>query len=154
MARRKRKKDKRIPVLLLQDHPHLGQQGTVVLVKPGYYRFLISQKIATLATKQHLESGLKKELLTEKVTQRKELALSLKEKIENLLLEFTLTKDKTGKIFGSITKEKILKALIKNGINLSKRQIILEQKITEPGEYTIRVNLGYEIQANLKIKVK
>lgn len=153
MARRKRKKDKRIPVLLLQDHPYLGQQGTVVLVKPGYYRFLISQKIATIATEQQLASGLKKELLTEKVARRKEIASSLKEKIENLLLEFTLTKDKTGKTFGSITKEKILKALLKNGIKLSKGQIILEQKITEPGEYTLRVNLGYEIQATLKIKV-
>jgi len=153
MARKKRKKEKRIPVLLLEDHPHLGQQGTVVLVKPGYFRYLVTNKKAVLATQEKLATELKSKLLTTKISERKEKAEEWKNKIENLVLEFKLTQDKSGKVFGSVTKEKIIKELSNFGLELSKGQIVLAKKITEPGEYTIKINLGYEIWANLKVKV-
>lgn len=154
MAKKKRKKEKRLPVLLLQDHPHLGQQGTVVLVKPGYYRFLVSKNIATLATEEELQTNLQKELLTEKISHRKQAAENLKERIENLVLEFTLKKDKSGKLFGSVTKEKIAKALKEKGIQVAKNRISLENKLNKEGEYDIKINLGYDILVNLKVKVK
>jgi len=144
----KKKKEKRIPVLLLEDLVNLGQRGEVVLVKPGYFRYLISQKKAVLATKEKLERELKPLVLEEKIKSREREAEKLKGEIENLILEF-----KISQYVPKITKEKIIKALKERGINISKNQIELEGKIEKEGEYSLKVRLGFGILANLRIKV-
>jgi large subunit ribosomal protein L9 len=144
----KKKKEKRIPVLLLDDLVNLGQRGEVVLVKPGYFRYLISQKKAVLATKEKLESELKPLVLEEKIKSREKETEKLKEEIENLILEFRINK-----YVPKITKEKIVKALKEKGINVSKNQIEFEGKIEKEGEYSLKIKLGFGITANLKIKV-
>jgi large subunit ribosomal protein L9 len=144
----KRKKEKRIPVLLLEDLMNLGQRGEVVLVKPGYFRYLISQKKAVLATKEKLEKELKPLILEEKIKSREKEIEKLKEEIENLVLEF-----KINQYVPKITKEKIVKALKERGISISKNQIELEEKIEKEGEYNFKIGLGLGITANLKIKV-
>jgi ribosomal protein L9 len=144
----KKKKEKRIPVLLLEDLVNLGQKGEVVLVKPGYFRYLISQKKAVLATKEKLESELKPLVLEEKIKSREKETEKLKEEIENLILEF-----KISQYVPKIAKEKIIKALKEKGINISKNQIELEGKIEKEGEYSLKIKLGFGITANLKVKV-
>jgi len=143
----KKKKEKRIPVLLLDDLPNLGQRGEVVLVKPGYFRYLIAQNKALLATKERLTKGLKPLVLEEKIKTRQEEIKKLKEEIEKLVLEFKVNQ------YAKVTKEKIIKALKDKGFNLSKGQVDLKTKITQPGEYDLKINLGFNISANLKIKV-
>jgi large subunit ribosomal protein L9 len=144
----RKKKEKKIPVLLLEDLVNLGQRGEVVLVKPGYFRYLISQKKAVLATKEKLERELKPLVLEEKIKSREKETEKLKEEIENLILEF-----KINQYVPKITKEKIIKALKEKGINVSKNQIELEGKIEKEGEYILKIRLGFGITANLKIKV-
>jgi large subunit ribosomal protein L9 len=144
---KKRKKEKKLPILLLEDLANLGQRGEIVLVKPGYFKYLISQGKAVLATKEKLETELKPLILEEKIKSREKEIQKLKEKIENLILEFKINK------YTSVTKEKIVKALEEKGIKISKGQIELKEKIKTKGEYTIPINLGYHIISNLKIKV-
>jgi ribosomal protein L9 len=144
----KRKREKKIPVLLLEDLVNLGQRGEVVLVKPGYFRYLISQKKAVLATKEKLERELKPLVLEEKIKSREKEIEKLKEEIENLILEF-----KISQYVPKITKEKIIKALKEKGIDISKGQIELEGKIEKEGEHSLKIRLGFGIIANLKIKV-
>jgi ribosomal protein L9 len=148
MAKKKVKKEKKIPVLLLDDILNVGQKGTVVLVKHGFYRYLKSHKKALLATKEKLEKELKPLLLQEKIKSRKQEVDKLKQEIENLKLEFFVTK------FSKITKDKILKSLKEAGFKLSKSQINLEKKIEKPGKYKIKLNLGYNTEAVLNIDVK
>jgi large subunit ribosomal protein L9 len=144
----KKKKEKKIPVLLLEDLANLGQRGEVVLVKPGYFRYLISQKKVVLATKEKLERELKPLVLEEKIKSREKEVERLKEEIENLVLEF-----KINQYVPKITKEKIIKALKGKGFDISKNQIELEEKIEKEGEYSLKVRLGFGISANLRIKV-
>jgi large subunit ribosomal protein L9 len=144
----KKKKEKRLPVLLLEDLVNLGQRGEVVLVKPGYFRYLVSQKKAILATKEKLERELKPLVLEEKIKSREKETEKLKEEIEKLILEF-----KINQYVPKITKEKIIKALKEKEINISKNQIELEGKIEKEGEYSLRIKLGFGITANLRIKV-
>jgi len=150
---KKRKKEKKLPVLLLEDIPNLGQRGEVVKVRPGYFRYLVSLGKATLATKERLEGELKSMLLSSKIEVRKVKVESLKEEIEKLVLEFKIKKGEKGQIFNPVTKEKIIKALEEKGIEISRSQIELKGKIEKEGEYEIIINLGYDIKAKLKIKV-
>jgi large subunit ribosomal protein L9 len=150
---KKRKKEKKLPVLLLEDIPNLGQRGEVVKVRPGYFRYLVSLGKVTLATKERLEGELKSMLLSSKIEERKVKVESLKEEIEKLVLEFKIKKGEKGQIFNPVTKEKIIKALEEKGIEISRSQIELRGKIEKEGEYEIIINLGYDIKARLKIKV-
>jgi large subunit ribosomal protein L9 len=150
---KKRKKEKKLPVLLLEDIPNLGQRGEVVKVRPGYFRYLVSLGKVTLATKERLEGELKSMLLSSKIEERKVKVESLKEEIEKLVLEFKIKKGEKGQIFNPVTKEKIIKALEEKGIKISRSQIELKGKIEKEGEYEIIINLGYDIKARLKIKV-
>jgi large subunit ribosomal protein L9 len=143
----KRKKEKRIPILLLDDLPNLGQRGEIILVKPGYFRYLISQNKALLATEEKLVKELKPLVLEEKIKSRQEEIKKLKEEIEKLILEFKVSQ------YTKVTKEKIIKALKDRGFNFSKGQIDLKEKITKSGEYDLKINLGFNINVNLKIKV-
>jgi large subunit ribosomal protein L9 len=144
----KKKKEKKIPVLLLEDLVNLGQRGEVVLVKPGYFRYLISHKKAVLATKEKLERELKPLVLEEKIKSREKEIEKLKKEIENLILEF-----KVNQYVPKITKEKIIKSLKEKGIDISKNQIELEGKIEKEGEYIIKIKLGFDITADLRVKV-
>jgi large subunit ribosomal protein L9 len=146
--KKKRKKEKKLPALLLEDIINLGQKGEIVNVKPGYFRYLVNQKKAVLADKKKLTTELKPLLLTEKVKSRENLAQKLKEEIEKLNLDFKLNK------YTSITKDKIIKVLRDRGIVLSKNKIELASKINQPGEYILPVKLGYHITAHLKVIVK
>jgi large subunit ribosomal protein L9 len=150
---KKRKKEKKLPVLLLEDIPNLGQRGEVVKVRPGYFRYLVSLGKVTLATKERLEGELKSMLLSSKIEERKVKVESLKEEIEKLVLEFKIKKGEKGQIFNPVTKEKIIKALEEKGIEISRSQIELKGKIEKEGKYEIIINLGYDIKARLKIKV-
>lgn len=143
----KRKKEKRIPALLLEDITNLGQRGEVVSLKPGYFRYLFNLGKARLATKEKLESELKPLLLEEKIKRGEDLTQKLKSEIEKLVLEFKVNK------FTSITREKISKTLKEKGYQIPKSQIELNEKIKNPGEYEVAINLGYNIKTNLKIKV-
>jgi large subunit ribosomal protein L9 len=148
MPNKKKKKEKKIPVLLLEDIANLGQKGEVVLVKPGYYRYLKSLNKVTLASKEKLSKELKPFLLTEKIKKREKELNELKEQIESLVLNF-----KINQYYKNITKEKIFKALKENNINISKNQIQLDQKLDKEGEFIVKINLGFDIIASLKIKI-
>lgn len=153
MVKKKKIKDKRIPVLLLEDLPNLGQKGEIILVKPGFYNYLISQNKVLLATKEKLQE-IKPLLLEEKIKIRKKDAEEIKKELENLDLEFNLKIGADGQIFSPITKEKIAQKLKEKGFEVSKSQINLKGKITTKGEHFVEINLGYNFKAKLKIIVK
>ncbi len=150
---KKRKKEKRIPVLLLEDLPNLGQKGEVVLVKPGFYRYLISQNKVILATKEKLKE-IKPLLLEEKTKERKKSLEEIKKEIENIVLEFELKIGPQGQVFNPITKEKIIQKLKEKNFNISRQQIDLKGKLTQKGECLVNINLGYNIHAKLRIVIK
>lgn len=149
---KKIKKTKKLPVLLLEDLPNLGQKGEIVLVKPGFYRYLMVQNKVLLATKEKLKE-IQPLLLEEKIKERKRSLEDIKKDLENIILEFQLKTGSQGQVFNPVTKEKIIQKLKEKGYNLSRSQIELKNKITQRGEFNININLGHNIYANLKIKI-
>jgi len=95
-----------------------------------------------------LEKELKPLVLEEKIKSREKETEKLKKEIENLILEF-----KISQYVPKITKEKIVKILKEKGIDISKNQIELEEKIEKEGEYNLKIKLGFDITADLKVKV-
>lgn len=142
-------------LILLQDVPNLGKRNETVVVKDGYGRnFLIPRKLAILATPANLR-GLKsnEQRFSQKTKKVHAMSLSLAERLNQIALKTTIKVGIDGKSFGSITTHDIAELLGKEGIELDKKHIVLEEPIKHPGVYDINVHLPEKVTAAFKIAV-
>ena len=142
-------------IILLQSHENLGKVGDIVNVKPGFARnYLIPNRIASLATKQNIKSlelFLKSQELKEAKNRVNLEALS--KKLNSLTLKFAVNTGEDDKMFGSITSQMIADELEKKEYIVDKKEIILEEPIKSLGNHKVEINLGYELETKIKIKV-
>ncbi|MDD3614152.1 MAG: 50S ribosomal protein L9 [Candidatus Pacebacteria bacterium] len=143
-------------IILLESIPKLGKKYEVKNVADGYaINFLIPKKLAVAATPQKIKEieNLKKQKEIRKEEEQK-IFKEWVEKIKDTPLEFKLKTDKSGKTFGSVKKEDIIKQLEqKTGFKLDEKQIILEEHIKKVGDYLIKIKFSPEIETELKIRV-
>ena len=142
-------------IILLQTYENLGKVGEIVNVKPGFARnYLIPNKIASLATAQNikaLEVFLKAQETKEAKNRINLEALS--KKLNSLTLKFEVQVGEDEKLFGSVTSQMISDELANQGYTIDKKEIQLEDSIKELGNYKIEINLGYELETKIKVKV-
>ena len=142
-------------IILLQTYENLGKVGEIVNVKPGFARnYLIPNKIASLATAQNikaLEVFLKAQE-TKEAKNRVNLE-ALSKKLNSLTLKFEVQAGEDEKLFGSVTSQMISDELANKGYTIDKKEIQLEDSIKELGNFKIEINLGYELDTKIKIKV-
>ena len=142
-------------IILLQTYENLGKVGEIVNVKPGFARnYLIPNKIASLATDQNikaLEVFLKAQE-TKEAKNRVNLE-ALSKKLNSLTLKFEVQVGEDEKLFGSVTSKMISDELSNQGYTIDKKEIQLDDSIKELGNYKIEINLGYELETKIKVKV-
>ena len=142
-------------IILLQTHENLGKVGDIINVKPGFARnYLIPNRIGALATKQNIKSlelFLKSQELKEAKNRVNLEALS--KKLNSLTLKFSVNTGEDDKMFGSVTSQMITDELEKQGYIVDKKEIILEEPIKSLGNHKIEINLGYELETKIKVKV-
>tara|TARA_B100001750_G_C14943645_1_gene320080 strand:+ start:31 stop:477 length:447 start_codon:yes stop_codon:yes gene_type:complete len=142
-------------IILLQTYENLGKVGEIVNVKPGFARnYLIPNKIASLATAQNikaLEVFLKAQETKEAKNRINLEALS--KKLNSLTLKFEVQVGEDDKLFGSVTSQMISDELANQGYTIDKKEIQLDDSIKELGNYKIEINLGYELDTKIKVKV-
>ena len=100
-------------ILLLKDVEHVGAQGTVVQVKPGFARnFLLPQGLAVPATDQQLKAAQERQRQhQDKVERMKAQAELVKRQLEGRSLTLKLSLGQDDKPFGAITTPSILYSL-------------------------------------------
>ena len=137
-------------VILTQDVPSLGKAGDVKEVKKGYgFNNLLPEGLAELATPgalksiKHIVARAEKDK-TEHVAQLAGAVQAVDGKSVTIAM-----KAKDGKLFGSVTKGNIAKAL--EGA-VSEEMIALEHPIKALGEYTIKIEAG-ATKAAVKLSV-
>ena len=142
-------------IILLQTHENLGNVGDVVNVKPGYARnYLFPNRIASAATKQNiksLEAFIKVQEIKEAKNRTNLEALS--KKLNTLTLKFDVQVGEDEKLFGSVTSQMISEELSKKGYTIDKKEINLEEPIKSLGNYKIEIDLEYDLETKIKIKV-
>lgn len=145
-------------VILLADVREIGgKKHEIKEVSDGYARnFLLARGLAKLATPAAL-----RELAKMKEQSAKEDADLIKRlrEIARLMndrhIEFRLKTDAKGNVFGSVTKEMILKELRASGLISTERpEIHLSHPIKQIGDHLVEVNLKKGIAAQLKVFVR
>jgi large subunit ribosomal protein L9 len=144
-----------VQLLLIQSVDHLGKQGDVVEVKPGYANnYLLPQGLATLATDHHKRMVEKhKSRLLEIEKSRLSGLRSLADALERQSVTIEANANEEGHLYGSVGATEIVDALKQVNFTLMNDQIRLEGPLKELGLYTVRVHLHQEIDANLKVWV-
>lgn len=89
----------------------------------------------------------------EKIKKIKKQAESVAEKLANLTLTISAKAGEEGKLFGSITSMNIADELKKQGFNIDRKKIILEQPFKMIGNYEVKIKLEGNVTANLKVSI-
>ena len=142
-------------VLLIKDVKGLGKAGEIKNVKDGYARnFLLPKGFAKLATDEVIKSWQEEQKRKEEELKKEISKINeLKEKIEKTTLVIKHKLGANGQLYGAITNKEVANELLKQGIEIDKRDIEMKQ-IKSVGEYNIDIKLGHGIHANLKLIVE
>ena len=143
-------------VILLQDIRGQGKKGEMINVSDGYARnFLFPRKLAQEATADNVNTmRMNDKAKQEKEQRAREEAAALSAKLRDMTLTVLAKGGGAGRLFGSVTSQEISDALKNQGIDLDKRKIVIEDAIKNVGLYTVKVKLGFGIDAPLKVEVK
>lgn len=144
-------------VILQQDIKGKGKKGQMIEVSDGYARnYMLPRKLAVEATADNVNTmRMTDKAQQEKRQKEREEAFAISKRMEELVVTVRAKGGGAGRLFGSVTTQEIADALkSQTGISLDKRKIVLDEQIKTVGDYKVRCKLGYEINAELKIKVE
>lgn len=144
-----------VEVLLAERVPHLGEQGDIVRVKPGFARnYLLPQGLATVATEHNkrmveLHRSKQEDLQKERVKDLRKL----REDISNYSVTIEANANEEGHLYGSVIDSDISRALKQASFEVQPEQIKLEGPLKELGMYTVKFQLHEEIKGDVKVWV-
>lgn len=142
-------------LLLVEDVEHVGKQGAVVEVRPGYGRnFLIPQGLATFVTADALVRIEKHKAKVEalRIARLADLKMLAKE-LEKHSLTIEANANEEGHLYGSVTAVDIAKALKKDNYKIEESHVRLEGPLKELGLYHVAIHLTEEVVTETKVWV-
>ena len=142
-------------IILRQTIDNLGATGDIVDVKAGYARnYLIPRGIALEATEGNVRRLAEEQRHRKQAGAREEeLARELAGALEGRSVTFTVRAGEDGRLFGSVTTSDIAEALGKEGVEVDRRSIVLEEPIKQLGVYRISVHLHQEVRPEIEVCV-
>lgn len=144
-------------VILLQDVRGKGKKGQLLEVSDGYARnYMLPRKLAVEATPDAVNTmRMNDKAQQEKRQREREEAFALSNRLKGMTIVVKAKGGGAGRLFGSVTTQEISDTLKSGyGIELDKRRIVLDEQIKTVGEYTVKCKLGYEITADLKLRIE
>lgn len=142
-------------VIFIKDLKKQGKKGEIKEVKDGYAEnFLIKNGYAKKANSEGLRQFDRENKKEEKqLTENRKKAEELKEKLDQITIEFKVRTGVGDKVFGSISTKQIKEELEKKEIKIDKKQIEIENPITALGFHYVKINLFQDISTKIKIHV-
>jgi large subunit ribosomal protein L9 len=142
-------------LVLIEDVAYLGKQGEVVEVKPGYARnYLLPNSLATIPTPHNLRLLEKYKVRVQQAREAKVADLKvLAEQIQRVSVTIEANATDEGHLYGSVGPAEISKALRGRNLPVEPDMVKMEGPIKELGLYAVKLNLGYEIESEVKVLV-
>jgi large subunit ribosomal protein L9 len=142
-------------LVLTEDVPHLGKQGALVEVKPGFGRnYLLPNGLATIPTEHNIRLL---DRYKERVLQAREARIAdlntLAKQIQQASITIESIANEEGHLYGSVGAPEIAKALKARNLNVDAEMVRLEGPIKECAVYAVKLNLGYDIETEVKVVV-
>ena len=144
-----------VELLLIQSVDHLGKQGDVVRVRPGYAQnYLLPQGLATIATEHHKRMVEKHRARLQAIQNARLAGLrQMAEELGRQSVTIEANANDEGHLYGSVGANDIVAALKGQRVTITPDQVRLQGPLKELGLYTVKIHLGQEIEADLKVWV-
>ncbi|MBN2473959.1 MAG: 50S ribosomal protein L9 [Pirellulales bacterium] len=144
-----------IELLLIQSVEHLGRQGDVVDVRPGYANnYLLPQGLATIATGHHKRMVEKHRAQLEAIERARLADLhAFAATLGRQSITIEANANDEGHLYGSVGAAEIVNALKRNNIHIAQDQVRLAGPLKELGLYTVKIHVGHEIDGEIKVWV-
>lgn len=144
-----------IKLVLIEDVMHLGKQGDLVEVKPGYARnYLVPNSLATVPTEHNLK---RLERYKDRVQKAREARVAdlkvLAEQIQRVNVSIEASANEEGHLYGSVGPVEISKALKGRNLSVEPEMVRLEGLVKECGLYEVPLHLGHDIETKVQIAV-
>lgn len=142
-------------IILKEELKNLGKEGDIIEVADGFGRnYLVPKGLAVIANSENIKLVTKeKELKRHRAEKTKREAEELAQKITKTSCSVTRKSGESEKLFGSVTTQDIAEALLNQGINIDKKNILLEEPIKTLGDFTIPIKLHPDVVAQLSLSV-
>ena len=142
-------------LVLTEDVPHLGKQGDLVEVRPGYGRnYLLPRGLATIPTQHNLRLLAR---YKERVQQAREARVAdlkvLAGQIQHTTIQIEANANEEGHLYGSVGPAEISRALKAKNLMVEPEHVRMEGPIKEIALYEVKVHLGYDIDTAVKVLV-
>jgi large subunit ribosomal protein L9 len=143
-------------IILQEDVEKLGTRGEVVEVAAGYARnYLLPHKLALEATADNIKRLEKiRVTLAKRTATEKDAAEQQSVLLNNVIVKFARKAGETDQLFGSVTSADLADALAKQGFQIDKRRIALDEPIKVIGESIVTVKLVHGVTAQFKVIVE
>ena len=150
-----RSRDGYMQILLTHVVPHFGQPGDLVKVRPGFARnYLLPSGLATFATPHNLRIVEKHRERLRQLEQAKRADLvSLAQQIAQRSITIEANANPEGHLYGSVSADQIADALKVDNFPIETDNVRIEGPLKELGLYTIRLALGQDVEAEVKLWV-
>jgi len=138
-------------IIFLKDVKNIGRRGEIKEVSDGYAKnFLLPRGIAKLATMEAINNINQARIAIEnEVAKKKEKIKQLESEVK---LEFKLKTGKKGEVYGSITREEIIKILQQK--NYNDIDVLLQKPLKQIGEHAVDIKYGNNVIGKLNIVIK
>lgn len=143
-------------LVLTEDVPYLGKQGDVVEVRPGYGRnFLIPRGMATMPTQHNLRLLERYKIRVRQARDARVADLrAMAEQIQKMAgITIEANANDEGHLYGSVGPAEISKGLRGKALPIDAEMVRLEGSIKETGLFAVKLNLGYDIETEVKVAV-
>jgi large subunit ribosomal protein L9 len=142
-------------VILLERIRRLGQMGDVVTVKDGYARnFLLPHGKALHATPANRERFESEKVTLEAANlEAKSEADGVAKSLDGSSFVMIRQASDTGQLFGSVTTRDVALEIKNAGVNLERRQVMLDKPIKSLGIYELTVTLHPEVECAVSVNV-
>lgn len=142
-------------IVLLSDVEKLGQAGDVVAVKDGFGRnFLIPTGKAMLADPRNLKMlEAQRRAASAKAERGMKSHRTFAQRLAKIEVTAKVYVGEEDRMFGAVTSSDIAELLAKQGVEIDRRWIALDEPIKALGIYTVPVKLHADVEAHIRVKV-
>ena len=142
-------------VILREDVKNIGNMGQIIDVTNGFGRnYLVPRGLAVEANIRNIKSlEHEKKVIQEKARKIKNQAQDLASKVSSAAVVIKAKAGEEGKLFGSVTTMDIAEQLKKEGFDIDKKKISLEEPIKRIGSYSVKIKIHPEIAAEVNVQV-
>ena len=144
-------------VILLENIKRIGSIGEIIDVKRGFARnFLIANNKALYASKENISQVEKiKSDLTQKDTDKKNLAKSIFEQINNKEYNVKKLNTENNELYGSVKPTEISKLIQEiDKLDIKPSMIQPTKEIKTLGKFKVKITLHSEVDAEINIIVQ